>query len=181
MNKQIDTLRKIEHACKPIKFANFNKEHVKSTTVQEFISNELFQMGFLSNTIYVENLQYQCHKEADRSIGDIYQLCKYYFPETTVIDVIKVLFKDVIKVCNERSSDGSNISELSETEFVGHHCCDINKRVWNLSSIKNNYKLVYLLFQDEYGLVAKDYIEIIKNAESSQVASNISSPMIAVD
>lgn len=66
-----------------------------------------------NGTIYVHNNESQCRPGANRSTGDIFILCRYYFPDCTLEDVI------------------FHLVELNETKLIETlHCGDIDKRVW---------------------------------------------------
>ena len=164
-------IKQIETHCAPIKFRGIDKELIKSKNVKDFIENELFGIGAVCTSVYAETNKYQCRSDADRSIGDIYALCKYYFPETTVIDVIKIIYNRILEYQN------------TKLFFVGHYCNQIEKRVYNHKNIRTGYCLCHEYTKDEYELKHNDYFEICKHYENAElsVESNTSSPMILVD
>ena len=57
-----------------------------------------------------------------RSLGDIYKICKYYFPEITLKELMKLLYVDLIAIAGFRSSK----------------CSQIRKRVWYYSNGSSN-------------------------------------------
>lgn len=157
-----EQIEQIEKHCVPIKFRGIEKEHVKSENLKAFLENEFFAINFVKQSDRVENNTFQCGTNRDRSIGDIYQLCKYYFPEITVVDVIKVIYNSILE---RKKTDDDQL-------FVGHYCPTINKRVYNSRNVKTAYDLMAASTRDEFGLTHQDYFKICKhyeNAESSQV------------
>lgn len=46
-----------------------------------------------NSTYYSKNNRKQCNQFSSRGIADIYRLCKYYFPETTLKEVVDSLQK----------------------------------------------------------------------------------------
>lgn len=159
-------LKTIENHCKPLKISRIN--HIKSESLEEFLTKEMFQLLKTHETVYAKRRSYvQCKSNADRSLGDIYQICKYYFPEITPIHVIKVLLK--------------HISDIKNPYFVGHMCYDIRKRVWNVVDVKPSYGLCSTRTFDEYAMKISDYYELVESVESSQVESNGCNHMILAD
>lgn len=146
--------KSVEDHCLPIKFPDIDKI---DGTLENFIENELFKLANLYGTVFVKTNKDQCRKRADRSLGDIYQICKYYFPETTVFDVIRIIFNKI-----QEKTNSDNPFDQEDPFFVGHYCSMVRKRVWNTKQEKDNYILGNRIAYDEYGYQLSDYFEYLK-------------------
>ena len=85
-------------------------------------------------TVFSESGNYQCGAGRNRSLTDLYSLCKNYFPGVTMKDILEALVKDIDLtgfrcpdidkyVVTRKQSWQSNVTEsrlntrLAETEF----------------------------------------------------------------
>lgn len=100
-------------------------------------------------TIFVDNQGLQCETGARRSLGDIYTLLKYYYPNITIKEIIKILYVDLF---NYKAEEGN---------FRSSNCSIINKRVWYFTS-SNHQELLEKNIKDEYGFKYNDYIKILE-------------------
>jgi hypothetical protein len=124
------------------------EDSVKNKRLLEFDTNFKFKsMGefFAFNNIYdtsVASSQYtnkQCFKKKRRSLGDIYRIYKYYYPQITIKEIIEKLQL-----------------EIDQNKLSVSYCNDIKKCVFTINS-----RFVDLKCKTEY----KDYTwEQIVNA-----------------
>lgn len=79
----------------PVKFEKLDKKDIKDTKLEDFIklSIQAYNMG--QNTIRVKSKTIQCTRGRRRSAGDIYKVCKYYYPGIKLEEVVKILYKFV--------------------------------------------------------------------------------------
>lgn len=88
---------------------------VRKLTLKQFLTKFFTEWNSERNTIFVESREIQTAMNKRRSLGDIYMICKYYYPEITLKELIQLLYVDLA-------------SELSG--FRTSICSQINKRVW---------------------------------------------------
>jgi len=73
---------------KPIHFNLNEKYNFKDINeVLRFATNSSY---LVDNTTYIQGRQ-QCYRQRRRGIADLYRLCKYYFPQTTLEDVVEAV------------------------------------------------------------------------------------------
>lgn len=112
--------------------------------LDEFMSNFFTVLNEEKNTIYVESKRCQTEAGRRRSIGDIYLIAKYYFPDTTLSQVIQYLHvKLPAKLRGFRCS----------------YCTTINKRVYYYDSGSPN-QIYNTDTLDENGLKYGDYLAL---------------------
>lgn len=100
------------------------------------------------NTIYVESGEIQTEHSKRRSLGDIYMICKYYFPNCTLTEVLILLY---ITLPNHYTSG-----------FRTSICNQINKRVWYYDSAREN-TIADKFTGDEYTNNYAYYLELLNN------------------
>lgn len=76
------------------------------------------------NTIYADDLSIQTSVGRRRSLGDIYMICKYYFPELTLEEVVRMLYITLPSKMNPG--------------FRNCFCGQVKKRVWYFSQGSEN-------------------------------------------
>lgn len=109
-----------------------------------FIKTFFTKWNLNRDTIYVNTKAVQTEANKRRSLADIFMLCRYYYPECTLLDVIKVLYIKIVDTKDFRSS----------------YCFKIQKRVWYYS--KNSGTAVYNKdSKDEYGFTYNEYIKFL--------------------
>jgi hypothetical protein len=87
---------------------------VRKLTLEQFLIKFFKEYNNERNTIFVESRATQTEMGKRRSLGDIYKICKYYFPEITLKELMQLLYVDLIAIEGFRSSK----------------CSQIGKRVW---------------------------------------------------
>lgn len=143
-----DQIVKSDYISK-LKLERYN--HDATMNLEQFLVNFLRNANIAYNTVYSTGTregQIQTTHGRRRSLGDIFKICRAYYPECTLADVANILYK-------KHSTTGS-------LSFVGTlRCGQINKRVW-----WNNgqYRLSHEEQQDEYNLTRASWIEMINKA-----------------
>ena len=107
-----------------LKFAVFVKK--KSETFEEF-KKQFFQRNNDFDTIYSKSKTIQTNRGRRRSLGDIFMICRYYYPNISLDTVIAWLY--------------------SRDYFKGQYCGTIKKRVWRM----DHSQMYHEDYKDEYG------------------------------
>lgn len=100
--------------------------------LQEFFTN----WNAEKDTIFADNREVQTQAGKRRSVGDIFMICKYYYPSCTLKQVYKALLIDM--------------PASMPAGFRTSKCSTIGKRVWYYSSGEESGQLS-LETNDEYG------------------------------
>lgn len=95
---------------------------VRKLTLEQFLIKFFKEYNNERNTIFVESRATQTEMGKRRSLGDIYKICKYYFPEITLKELMQLLYVDLMAMEGFRSSK----------------CSQIRKRVWYYSNGSSN-------------------------------------------
>jgi len=116
----------------------------REKSVEHFLPVFFGRYNVELDTIYTENGEIQTIANRRRSLGDIYQICKYYYPNLTILELLRLLY---------------NEEYLRENNIGTSFCYTINKRVWYHSERP-------LIFntdvEDEYGRTWANWISLIK-------------------
>lgn len=88
----------------------------RTETLQEFLERFFEQWNKDRDTIFVDDESVQTEMDKRRSLGDIYMISKYYYPNCTLNEVLNLLYN----VLPESMPEG----------FRTSYCFTINKRVW---------------------------------------------------
>jgi hypothetical protein len=107
---------------------------IRKLTLRDFLIRFFKEFNNERATIFVESHATQTEVGKRRSLGDIYRICKYYFPEITLKELMQLLYIDLMAVEGFRSSK----------------CGQIRKRVWYYSNGSSN-GLLNTGDTDEYG------------------------------
>ena len=92
----------LENDYPPMRLKGFYKKWIKKVPLNEFIIEFLKEHSLNFPTINTNNKTIICANLKRRSLGDIYMICKYYYPKCTLEEVIKVLFSLVGEVTGFR-------------------------------------------------------------------------------
>ena len=142
LNNFIELQKQVEEKCVALKLGQVRDNFTpKETNLKSFLKQFLSSYNFTLKTVYVSNGQVQCDVARRRSLGDIFMICKNYFPECNLHEVIQLLYVDLPE---EMSNLGSII------------CSTIHKRVWY---IYGNRRFDSPSMQDEWKTTANDYIK----------------------
>lgn len=88
----------------------------KHHTLRHFIFDFLYNLNYQYNT-YDLNYNFICYTRKRRSLGDIFLICKNYYPECTIEEVLTILIK-----------------LLHEKDLYASYCNTINKYVFHTDS-----------------------------------------------
>lgn len=151
----LDTLQRIIIASytRPIRLERTLK--VRKETLAVFI-NKFFtewngnnevddEQGEYKNTIYVDNHEVQTDWGRRRSLGDIFMICRYYYPACTLREVLQIL-----------------TTIVSRDHFRTSWCNTIRKKVWYYNPNDSNATLNQEK-QDEYGYTWSQYLQALRN------------------
>ncbi|MFA9239458.1 MAG: hypothetical protein ACEQSQ_06155 [Candidatus Paceibacteria bacterium] len=127
---------------KDLRLLNFYKKDLPPT-LQEFLKKFFEEYNNNFNTIYVESKKEQTSIGRRRSLGDIYKICKYYYPSCNLRDVIQILY--------------TTLPKAFKTGFRTSFCNTIKKRVFYYESGSPNgiYNTNNL---DEFGYLYTYYL-----------------------
>lgn len=119
------------------------KKTITNLGIKEFLCKFFEYYNDERNTIYCNDSTIQTPVNKRRSLGDIYMICKYYFPNITLKEVCKLLFID--------------LHNHYESGFRTSYCSQINKRVWyyhvSAPNLKGDSER-----NDEYGKKFQEYV-----------------------
>lgn len=144
-NKEILSLEEKIIKNRDIRLEKLLKKNIPKT-VDEFLVKFFKTYNVEKNTIYVDDKQLQTIAERRRSLGDIYKICKYYYPDVSLKEVLSLLYKKLPTMI----TDG----------FRTSYCSTINKRVWYYSAGDDNAQ-INQTYKDEYGNLMNWYTDKI--------------------
>lgn len=87
----------------------------RKETLQEFLTIFFEEWNLDKDTIYVATQDVQTIAGKRRSLGDIYMICKYYYPKVTLEEIIRILY---------------TVLPTALRGFCSCKCSQIQKRVW---------------------------------------------------
>jgi len=99
--------------------------------LSNFIYNFILDFNYKYYTYDLNNYTI-CAPGKRRSLGDIYLICKYYYPDCTIEEVLKILIKHL---------------KNNTTDIKGSYCYDIQKYVFTSSRSSDH---IVLRVQTEY-------------------------------
>ena len=89
--------------------------------------------GYKYRSLYLNN-RIQCKKYHYRSLGDIFRICKYYYPAASFIEVRRLVLK---------------------SEYLrGHFCGDVKRRIYAIHPMWERYSIGKY---DEFGFLIYYY------------------------
>lgn len=125
------------------KFKRKHKFKFSYTLEEENLKNlsfDTFLRKIIANcpeTSYVSSGREQCHNNANRSLGDLYVLSNYYYPNTTLLEIMEII--------------------KTKTAIGCYYCYDVKKRVFHIGCAYEGYT-------DENKL-PKDFIRNLRKGE----------------
>lgn len=134
--------KQILEAVKPLRLRGILKK--RTETLEGFLQRFFTDWNSSRPTIYVGNGHTQTEPDKRRSLGDIFQICRYYYPNCTVEEVSKILYSLVDTVPNFRSS----------------YCNQINKRVFYKGTESQDAEFYDEEEADEFGYTVDDWESI---------------------
>lgn len=143
----VTVLNKIDKAFpKPLKLANISKK--KKESLHEFLIRFFTMLNNANATVFAGTKEIQTPAGRRRSLGDIYIICKYYYPNVTLEEVLGELYV--------------GLPQHFPKGFRTSYCSFICKRVWYYSP--NEPSAVYNKdTTDEYGRLYKTYLKDISH------------------
>lgn len=112
------------------------------TNLKDFLLAFFRTYNAEKTTIYVDDKSVQTTVGRRRSLGDIFKICRYYFPTCTLKEVLTLLYVTLPKTL----TDG----------FRSSYCGTINKRVWYYAPGNTN-TIANTDHKDEFGNIASWY------------------------
>lgn len=116
----------------------FMKKNVRNISLDYFILDFIRDYNTRIPTVYVDSEEVQTEINKRRSAGDIFRICKHYYPNCTLEEVLIVL---------DSIHDGEGIKSQI--------CKQIQKRVF---SSADNDEIMHLELKDEFGRKPGDYV-----------------------
>lgn len=120
----------------------------RKETLEEFLTKFITDWNLEKDTIYVETGIQQTDAGRRRSLGDIYMICKYYYKNITLNEVLNLLY-NILK---------DNI----DTGYRTCYCSTIKKRVWYYDE-NSEIRIFNEDQNDEYGNKYQFYLDNIIN------------------
>ncbi len=140
-----DIVTAIESKTQPVRLEKTYKK--RTETIEEFLVKFFKKWNNENNTIFVDTLEVQTATGKRRSLGDIYMILKYYYPDTTLNEVLNLLY--------------NTLPATFDSGFRASYCHTIKKKVWYYDSEDNN-GVFDKTTNDEYGKPYRFYAENIK-------------------
>lgn len=106
-----------------IRFEKLLKKNIPSN-LTDFLIKFFTTYNVEKNTIYVDDKEVQTQLGKRRSLGDIFKLCKYYFPNCTLREVLVLLY--------------NTLPTKITSGFRTSYCNTIKKRVWYYNDTQRN-------------------------------------------
>lgn len=110
----------------------------RKESIEDFLIKFFKEWNNEKRTIYCDDEETQTEVGKRRSLGDIYMICKYYYPNCTLKEIIKLLY---ITLPNH---------EEFEQGYRTCRCNTIHKRVWYYAEDRES-ELLNPTANDEYG------------------------------
>ncbi len=144
-NKAFTTIvSEIESKIQPIRLEKTLKK--RKETLEQFLVLFFKEWNNEKNTIFVDTLEVQTEMEKRRSIGDIYMICKYYYPNCTLNEVLNLLY--------------FRLPLVITNGFRTSYCNTIKKKVWYYEE-DNDTEALNKTANDEFGKPYKFYVDNI--------------------
>lgn len=136
-----DIQTKIEKQA-DIRLEKFMKKGLPPT-VKEFLVAFFTKYNNDRNTIYVSNKTVQTTTGRRRSMGDLFKICQYYYPEVTLLELVTLLFRELKNTPGLKGG------------FRYSYCTTVKRRVFYFSSGSGTLEENSV---DEFGFKPEYYI-----------------------
>ena len=129
---------------------------------RQFVINLIRNSNIGHTTVYVGGTrdgQMQTPSGRRRSIGDLFKLCRFYFPDCKLVELASILYTDKF----------NNVADIS---FIGTlRCATIHKRVW-----WNNgqHRISHEINLDEYDMTFNDWLTQVSSAKTKSAKATTS-------
>lgn len=141
--KQIEKLILNEFSKENIRLEKLLKK--RKEPIDEFLVNFFTKNNNDKKTIFVKSKEVYTDVKKRRSLGDIYMLCKYYYPDTTLKEVVDLLYK----ILPERIP-----------RFRSSMCNMIKKRVFYQGSLDQSSHFYNHSTPDEFNMTIEQWLKI---------------------
>lgn len=122
-------------------------EAIRTDSLETFLENFFTSYNNKFSTYYKDSEKVQTSRGRYRSLGDVFLICRNYYPECTLAEVLYYMIEVL----------------PAKIALFTWYCPDINKRVWFLRY--NEVGDVHR--RDEFGYYYKDYKEELNNKEKA--------------
>lgn len=138
--RAVNNSLKSSFAKDPLRMQGLLKKRKES--LEEFLINFFSNYNQNKETLYVETKEVQTKIGKRRSIGDIYAICKYYYPTATIRDVVNIVY---------------NVLPTEVPRFRSSLCSQINKRVFYQGAENQESNIYNSNSPDEFGLTVEQW------------------------
>lgn len=133
--KKLENVEKKLLEERVIRLKGFYKSEKKGLTLKEFLINFFTEYNNEYQTIYKDTKELQTDVGKRRSLGDIFLICKYYYPDVTLKEVVKILYNDLF---------------ADIERFRSSACSMIKKRVFYQGNVNQQSNVYDLENPDEW-------------------------------
>lgn len=117
----------------------------RKESLEEFLETFLVKWNREKDTIFVENKKVQTPAGKRRSIGDIYNICKYYYPQYSKEELLDIITNHLYSTFQSKIKG-----------YRSSYCNMIKKRVFYVDEQKGN-NIYNTDMIDEYGYKWENY------------------------
>lgn len=128
------------YAKDPLRIRGLLKK--RNETLEEFLIKFFNNYNNNKETLFVETKEVQTPPGKRRSIGDIYAICKYYYPTCTIRDVVNIVY---------------NVLPTEVPRFRSSLCSQIKKRVFYQGTEDQQSAMYNTSNPDEFGFTIEDW------------------------
>lgn len=114
----------------------------RKETLEEFLIDFFNVHNNKRDTLFVETKEVQTKPGKRRSIGDIYAICKYYYPNCTIREVTNIIY---------------NILPTEVPRFRSSMCSQIKKRVFYQGTEDQQSAMYNTSNPDEFDFTIEDW------------------------
>lgn len=114
----------------------------RKETLEEFLIDFFNVHNNKRDTLFVETKEVQTKPGKRRSIGDIYAICKYYYPDCTIREVTNIIY---------------NTLPTEAPRFRSSMCSQIKKRVFYQGTEEQETGMFNTNNPDEFGLTVEEW------------------------
>lgn len=142
--KKLEEIEKKILEQRVVRLQGFYKSQKKELSLKEFLINFFTQYNNENKTIYKDSKEVQTDVGKRRSLGDIFLICKYYYPKATLKEVVEILYNDLFN---------------DVPRFRSSSCSQIKKRVFYQGTAQQKSEVYDLDDNDEWKVKFNDWKE----------------------
>lgn len=128
------------YAKDPLRIEGLLKK--RKETLEEFLINFFNKYNNTKNTLYAGTKEVQTEPGKRRSIGDIYAICKYYYPDCTIRDITEIVY---------------GVLPNEVPRFRSSLCSQIKKRVFYQGAENQETGMYNTNNPDEFGFTIENW------------------------